>query len=142
MWASRIGIAVCVALFAATGCAEKPREAARPRAETFVFDLLSLHDLNGTSPSARSDAARRKPVDRAALARLFADYEKEDPFLADLYVGFIVGSLATHQERLQIFESGARAEIRAGNTTVSLRYGNGAWRASLAASIPEAIKAK
>ena len=128
--------------FGLSGCTERSAGPPRPAPMSFVTAVLRLHDLEGRHPEARSEAARRKAVDRAALERLFAGYAEEDPFLADLYVGFIVGSLAANQERLQVFEQGGRAEIRAGNTRISLRLDHGHWRASLQDSIPEAVKAR
>ena len=129
-------------VFGLSGCTKRPAEPTRPSPRSFVSEVLKLHDLEGKRPEARSDASRRKEVDRAALGRLFSDYEREDPFLADLYVGFIVGSLAANQQRLQVFEQGSRAEIRAGKTKISLRLEAGRWRASLKQSIPDAIKAR
>ena len=129
-------------VFGLSGCTKRPAEPKRPAPKSFVSAVLKLHDLEGKRPEARSDASRRKEVDRAELGKLFSDYEREDPFLADLYVGFIVGSLAANQERLQVFEQGARAEIRAGKTKIALRLENGRWRASLDDSIPDAIKAR
>jgi hypothetical protein len=139
-------IVSALAIFAACGgwmgCSMSDKDSVRPDPLVTVRQILALHGLEGRSPDNRPEAFRNAEVDPEALGRLFFDYHREDPFLANLYVGFIVGALAVNQHTLQVFEQGLKAEIRAGKVRVSMRFSDGAWRVSLADSIPDGVKAR
>ena len=107
-----------------------------------VQALLELHDLLGKQPEERSQAARQRPVDEAALIELVHEFEKDDPFLANLYVGFVVGALARYQTRLRVNVKGNCAEIRAGDLQVVLKLVGDVWRVDLEKSVPEEIKVR
>jgi hypothetical protein len=124
-----------------TGCASSSKEAT-PEPLDSVKQILRLHGLEGRSLGNRSEAARHAAVDREKLSLLFLDYTKEDPFLANLYVGFITGVLAGNQHVLQVTQRGSRAKVLAGNLSISMHLKDGAWRVSLAESVPAAVKAR
>lgn len=129
-------------VFAWTGCTSLSSKEAEPKPMDSVKQILRLHGLEGRSLETRSEAVRRAAVDREKLSRLFLDYTKEDPFLANLYVGFIAGALATNQHTLHVTERGPRAKVRAGNLSIFMHLKDGEWRVSLAESIPDAVKAR
>ncbi|MDJ0762571.1 MAG: hypothetical protein QNJ97_06235 [Myxococcota bacterium] len=103
-------------------------------------ELMRLHDLEGRQPEDRPAATRKKQVDQKALAALFLDFERQDGFLADLYVGFIVGAVARHQAHLKVRTIGNRADVTAGNVRVRLRWSGERWQIAIAESIPDEIK--
>ncbi len=107
-----------------------------------VEQILKLHGMHGRSAEQRPQDVRNSPIDREKLASLFIGYEKEDPFLADLYVGFVAGALAASQKNLEVFETGKKAEIKAGRLTVHMYLKNGTWKVSLAETVPNEIKIK
>jgi hypothetical protein len=138
----RVAAAIGALLLAAgvglvSGCG---RADAKPSPADTARELLSLHGLAGRQPEDRNEADRNKPVDHRALSALFTDYASTDPFLADLYVGFLVGALARNQSSLRAAEAGDRATVEAGKLAVSLERRGGRWLISLASSIPDEIK--
>ncbi|MDD5306239.1 MAG: hypothetical protein PHU25_02850 [Deltaproteobacteria bacterium] len=116
------------------------RKALAPSPADTARELLALHGLVGRQPEDRSEADRKRPVDRKALTALFSDYATTDPFLADLYVGFLVGALARNQGDLRVTVQGKRAVVQAGKLGVALELRERTWLISLAASVPDGIK--
>jgi len=102
--------------------------------------LLALHDLQGRQPEERTKESVEKEVDREALAGLVEDLEGRDGFITDVYLGFVLGSLARNQTRLSAAREGTRAVIRAGKAAVVLDLAGGRWKVDLEASVPEEIK--
>jgi hypothetical protein len=102
--------------------------------------LLALHGLLGRQPEALTQAEKDAPVDRKAVAGLVDDVGAFDQFTSDLYVGFVVGALAKHQGRWTTAMDGAQAIIAAGGARILFVRKDGAWRVSLAASVPDEIK--
>jgi hypothetical protein len=131
--------AVCLA-----GCrketAEKEEVASSVEAMETVKALLELHGLYGRMPDERTDADKKRGVDEQALKVLIADYDTEDPFITNLYVGFVVGALARHQHKLPMTRTGNRAVFHAGKVAVVMAFRDGSWRIVLGPSIPEEIK--
>jgi len=80
------------------------------------------------------------PVPRAELRLLFTDLDKLDPFIGDLYVGFVVGALARYQSRLFEVRTGKTASFKAGQAVIVLEQGEGGWRISLDRSVPAPLK--
>ncbi len=105
-----------------------------------VRDLLRAHDLLGKQPEQRTEKSKEKEVDRRALGALIVDLSDQERFLADLYVGFVVGALARNQGRLFLSRKGARAEVSAGDAKIVLVLHNGRWKIVLAESVPKEIK--
>ena len=108
-----------------------PREAAEA--------LLRLHGLAGRQPEDRSDEEKDTEVDRDALAALVKDMDAHDPFIADIYTGFVVGALARNQETLTAVVNGERGTIIAGKARVVLALEDGKWRFVLGDSVPPEI---
>jgi hypothetical protein len=103
--------------------------------------LLELHELLGKNPTHRSEEAREREVDDAAMAQLFVDYKKFDPFLADLYVGFIVGALANNQKNMAVTQRrGGRATLSAGKLLVLFKLDGQDWKIILDRTVPDEIK--
>jgi hypothetical protein len=111
-----------------------------PRPHDTVRDLLELHGLWGKTPEDRDEAERRKPPDALRLAPLFTDIEKEDPFLANLYVGFLAGALARHQDHLVYAAEGDTVEVRAGDVRIVMHRMGDRYRIALNKSIPRLIR--
>jgi hypothetical protein len=105
-----------------------------------VHQLLRLHGLLGKQPEERSHKTKNREVSMASLTPLFVNLEKHDPFLRDLYVGFVVGALARYQGKLFISKHGNEAEVRAGNLTVTMKLKDGHYKVDLEKTIPAAIK--
>jgi hypothetical protein len=106
-----------------------------------VRELLALHGLQGRQAEERTPAEKETPINPAALAALFTDLGQQDPFLDDLYVGFLVGLLARHQERLFVeHRRDETARVWAGGAAVVLHRKKNKWQISLAESIPGEIK--
>lgn len=103
-------------------------------------ELLALHDLLGRQPDERTAESQEQEIDRAALTRLVADLEHREPFISDLYVGFVVGALARFQDRLVATVIGSRATIVAGRARIVLQLDNGKWKFVLEESVPAEIK--
>ncbi len=132
-----------LALLLLTGCAEKaPEETTGPDPLATVESLLKLHDVWRKQPEERSSESRQRSVDNDALKELVYELEKEDPFFANLYVGFVVGALARYQTRLGVTIRGDRAEVQAGALQVVMRRVDRSWRVDLDRTIPEEIKAR
>ncbi len=106
---------------------------------TTVRELLQLHDLVGKQPEERSVKTRKQEVDPKALSQLFYDFEADDPFLRELYIGFVIGVLARNQGRLFVSTHGNRAEIAAGKAKVLLKRDQDRYRIVLKESIPKEI---
>ena len=141
----RRGLRVALAIAFVAGCktgAERPAQAPGPDPMTTVRSLLSLHDLLGKQPEERGASARSKPPDPAELNRLFADYDRLDPFLGNLYVGFVTGALARNQGRLFVSRQGDRAEVSAGRLRVIMKRSEGRYRIVLEKTVPYEIKAR
>jgi hypothetical protein len=131
--------ALAVALIAAGACRSGDEEGAGgPRA--IAERLLALHGLLGRQAEELSQAERDAPVDREAVAGLVDDVGAYDEFISDLYVGFVVGALAKSQGRWTTAMDGERALIAAGDARVYFVRSGGAWKVSLAASVPDVIK--
>ena len=129
------------ALLALSACGDdRPPEPQGPDPLDAVREILRLHDLEGRQPEERSPQAREREVDRAALSRLVADLDARDPFLSDLYVGFVVGALARHQTRLFVSRMGNRAEVSAGDARIVLVLDGGRWKILLGDSVPDEIE--
>ena len=111
-----------------------------PDPMTTVRELLRQHDLLGKQPEERSEESKNKEIPTASLAPLFLDLDNTDPFLRELYVGFVVGALARYQGRLFISKHRNRAEIRAGNLTVMMMLDGDRYKIDLKKTIPDAIK--
>ena len=141
----RGAISVCVVLSCvwAASCSPQgphpaPDEERDPLATT--SKLLEAHGLVGRTPDQRSPAERDRPIDKALLRPLFSDLDDYEPFIADIYVGFVVGALAEHQKRLFVSRQGLRSRVSAGQLDVQLKLEEGRWRIILAETIPEVIK--
>jgi hypothetical protein len=127
----------------AAGCEVfKSEPAPSPSPLDTANKILKLHGLLGKQPDERPDRVQKAAPDRGALKQLFLDYDKEDPFLADLYVGFVVGALSVNQRNLHVFQESRRAEVKAGNARISMHLVGGVWRVSLSESIPVEIRAR
>jgi hypothetical protein len=120
--------------------APSPAAATVPDPLAAARALLVLHDTLGRQPDERSDESKAREIDRPALAALVADLEDRDPFVSDLYVGFVVGALAQFQDRLVATVSGDHATIIAGRARIALRLDGGRWRFVLDESVPREIK--
>ncbi len=105
-----------------------------------VLKLLDLHNLAGKLPEERTKENREVEVDRAKLAVLILDLDEHDPFIADIYVGFVLGVLASHQARLFVTVEGSRAEVAAGRAGIKMRLVDGNWKIVLGESVPREIK--
>jgi hypothetical protein len=137
-----IFLCACVIL-CATGCQvdEQPKkEPAGPGPMHTVNQLLRLHDLLGRQPEERSPASRNKVVDPKALDALIFDFGDYDPFIRDLYVGFVTGALARSQGRLFVTKQGERAEVSSGRLRIKMARAGDLYQIILKESIPEEIK--
>lgn len=105
-----------------------------------VHRLLALHDLEGKALQDRSEESRDKEVERSALEALVLDLGDHDPFIADIYLGFVLGALAQNQDKLFVEKSGSEATVHAGRARVSMRLVDGGWKIVLAGSVPDEIK--
>jgi len=105
-----------------------------------VRALLVLHDLEGKQPEQRTDAERKKGIDRAKLAELVGDLDDFDVFIADLYTGFVAGGAARAQENLSVRKVAGHAEVRAGKLDIVLERRGERWVIDLGRTIPPEIK--
>ena len=144
MYAKRI----CIGLLSMTaaaliGCGA-PREDVPPAPSPMesLEALLALHGVLGRSLDERPEAFKKAPVERKALTKWVLDYTEQDPFLADLYVGFVVGVTAANQHSMEIAVRGSRAEVKTGRAKIVLYLRGNIWRVSLSESIPAEIKAR
>jgi hypothetical protein len=138
-WAFATGFALLSCCTGPTGGKDDPGEKGPDPLET-ARGLLALHGLSGRQPEERPEAQRDAPVPREQLARFVADLETRDPFLTDLYVGFVVGALARHQGRLFVERQGSRAVTSAGDARVVLTLTPAGWKVVLEESVPDEIK--
>ena len=128
-------------LLALAGCrGEAPREDGAAQARAAAEKLLAVHHLLGRQPESLTQEEKDTPVDPKALDALVADRGAFDPFIGDLYVGFVVGALARHQGRWVTTLEGGAAVIQAGDVRVRLVERDGAWKIDLAVSVPDVIK--
>ncbi len=104
-----------------------------------VLRILDLHDLAGKQLEDRSKESRDKEVNREKLSALIADLDQHDPFIADIYLGFVLGVLSSHQTRLFVTTEGTRAEVMAGKAVIGMRLVDGTWRIVLGESVPAEI---
>jgi hypothetical protein len=125
-----LAIVVCFA------CSEK--KASNP-GDT-VLKLLDLHNLAGRQLEERTKESSGAEVDRAKLAALIVDLDEHDPFIADIYLGFVLGVLASNQARLFITVEGSGAKVAAGKAVVKMRLVDGNWKIVLGESVPQVIK--
>jgi len=102
-------------------------------------DLLALHDVLGKRPDERPDEAKAQDVDRQALAALIDDLEGRDPFITDLYVGFVVGALARYQDKLVATANAGRATVVAGRARIAMKLEGEGWKIVLEESVPAEI---
>jgi len=137
-----MGLAVIlVCTVAAWGCNNfggRDEEVAKGPLQT-ARALLEAHDLLGKLPSQRSPEKAQKEVAEETLRLWIQDVDKFDPFIAKLYVGFVLGALANHQDRLSVEQTGSKATIHAGSLPIRLVKEAGTWRISLAYTIPDEI---
>lgn len=143
-FAARVmALALMPAVFAAACGEGRPDEQASAPEETgprpAVQELLAAHHLLGKQPEQRTDKEREADVDEETVSRFFADSRDFDPFIADLYRGFVLGALARHQSRLFIDTRGSKATVHAGGAAVVMSLEGGRWRVVLKESIPAAI---
>lgn len=117
-------------------CSQNPP----PRPQDTVRELLELHGLWGKLPQERDEAERRRPPDALRLAPLFTDLEKETPFLANLYVGFLAGALSRHQDQLIYLAEGDTVEVRAGDVRIFMHRLGDRYRIALGKSIPPLVR--
>jgi hypothetical protein len=129
-------------LFSCGGDVDVASDPMAPDPLETVKGILALHDLLGKQPEERSAAARQRQVDGVALRRFVDDWDRQDSFVGNLYVGFVVGALSRYQTRLRVEVKGKRAEVAAGNVRVVMRLVDDAWRVVLESSVPEEIKAR
>jgi hypothetical protein len=105
-----------------------------------VNELLRLHGLLGKQPEGRSHKTKNTEIDMASLEPLFVNLEKHDPFLRDVYVGFVVGALARYQGKLFVSKHENEANVRAGNLTVRMKLENDCYKIDLEKTVPTVIK--
>lgn len=135
---TRLGLTALSLLLAA--CVGRERDVPEAAPMETVDKLLTLHGVQGKLPEDRSAEARRRAVDQAALETLFVDFDEHDPFLANLYVGFVVGVLSRHQQALIMTRKGHRAVLHAGKVGVVMTLVDRQWRIDLGRTVPEVIK--
>ena len=135
-----VAAAVLALALAAAGACRSGGEEGADGVRAAAEKLLALHGLLGRQPEELSRAERDAPVDRKAVAGLVADVGSCDEFISDLYVGFVVGALAKHQGRWTTAMDGAQAIVAAGDARILFVREDGAWKVSLAASVPDEIK--
>jgi hypothetical protein len=100
--------------------AAKSEGVSRSEAVTAVAErLLAAHHLLGRQPEELTKEEKDTPVDQKVIEALVADLGAYDPFIRDLYVGFVVGALARHQGRWITSIDGDRATIAAGDVRVA-----------------------
>lgn len=128
-----------VTVFSACERTPTPMEAASPDPLTTVRELLRLHDLLGKQPEDRPSASRNRLVDWADLKLWIDDMDGHEPFLGNLYVGFVVGALARNQGRLFVTGTRNRVQVAAGRARVVLRLKGGRYKIVLAETIPKGI---
>ena len=133
-------VMVTVALFQPPGHSDEERQPPSPDPLEAVRGLLELHGLAGRQPEHRPEAQRETVVPSEQLARFVADLGGRDPFLTELYVGFAVGALARHQQRLFVERQGNRAVISAGDARIALVLTPSGWQVVLEESVPDEIK--
>ncbi len=126
-------------VLALVGCFACSAENAPNPGDT-VLKLLDLHNLAGKLPEERTKESSEAEVDRAKLAALIVDLDEHDSFIADIYVGFLLGVLASHQARLFVTVEGSHAEVTAGRAGVKMRLIDGNWKIVLGESVPREIK--
>jgi hypothetical protein len=102
--------------------------------------LLEMHELVGKHPEQRSEKSRSEPVPEERLRTVIADLDARDPFLSELYTGFVVGALARAQEELFVERRGAHAVVWAGRARIVMQRRNDRWKVVLDKSVPEAVK--
>jgi len=105
-----------------------------------VRALLKQHGLLGRTPEERTLRERETPVERSLIEPLFADLGREELFLEEIYIGFIVGVLARHQDNLMVDVTGSRASVQAGAATVVLVKKDEQYRIVLQESVPEGVR--
>lgn len=126
----------------AWACGEEPEPESEevPDPLQSARELLALHDVLGRQPEDRPDEFKAQAIDRQALARLIADLGGRDPFVTDLYVGFVVGALARFQDKLVATAGAGRATVIAGRARIAMRLEGQTWRIVLEESVPQEIK--
>lgn len=139
-WAAGAPVAFLSLLVLACGEDPRPDPADVPDPLATARELLALHDVLGRQPEDRPDETRAAAIDRQALARLIADLEGRDPFVTDLYVGFVVGALARFQDKLVATAGGGRATVIAGRARIAMRLAGESWQIVLEESVPQEIK--
>ncbi len=107
-----------------------------------VSKLLELHGLKGRLPEDRTEDEKNRAVDKKALEPLIADLDANDPFITDLYVGFVVSVLARSQDNLVVSTKDDQATVKAGTLRVKMVLVENRWKILLEETIPEKIKAK
>jgi len=128
-----MGLAIALA-----ACREGGAKADEP--VVAVHKLLALHDLEGKTPRERTEESRDREVERGTLREFIADMDDHDPFIADIYLGFVLGVLSSNQSKLFVEREGARATVHAGRARVAMRLVDGEWKIVLSESVPDEIK--
>ena len=134
-----LGLFFVAGLVLLPGCS-KGRTPPDPRQT--VAQILAVHGVSGKDGEARTASEKKKRVDPETLEQLFVDYRDFDPFLAELYVGFVVGALARFQDQLVVEQQSRRARLLAGRVTVVMKLKDTGWQVDLDRSIPQTIKAR
>lgn len=134
------------ALALTAGCGTERSEQSNPASNptqasprVAVQDLLAAHHLLGRQPEERTQEEKKANLDEQTLSLFFADSQGFEPFIADIYRGFVLGALTRHQTHLFIDTRGEKATVRAGDVAVVMRLDNGRWKVVLKESIPSEI---
>lgn len=139
---SRVVVGACFTLLAVvTACGQEaaPDPAQVPDPLKTARELLSLHDVLGKQPEDRPDQSKEQQVDPQALAAVIADLDGRDPFITDLYVGFVVGALSRYQDKLVATASAGRATVVAGRARIAMKLDDRTWKIVLEESVPQEI---
>lgn len=133
--------ALAICLGAACSGEKEPAERSNgPDPRETAARLLAMHELVGKLPEQRSEKSRSEPVPQERLREVIADLDARDPFLSELYTGFVVGALARAQDELFVERRGAHAVLWAGRARIVMKREGDRWKVVLEKSVPEAVK--
>lgn len=122
---------------------EQPNRASKPTQASprvAVQHLLAAHHLLGKQPHERTREEKKAKLDEQTLSLFFADSQDFEPFIADVYRGFVLGALTRHQNNLFIDTRGPKATVRAGDAAIVMRLEKDRWKVVLKESIPSEIE--
>ncbi len=105
-----------------------------------IETFLQLHGLKGRLPDDRSESQKESIANKDDLKKFISDIDSHDPFIADIYVGFVLGALAANQNNLFVQKKGDDAVVSAGQVKLQMSYVRGKWKIVLASSVPDEIK--